>query len=84
MYLSGRKNLGSLHGSPIGVGSLEEIIDDDYAYGPAYYVSILSFAMFVVGVLQNDTDPTVSVMKLERAPTDIGGLEQQIQGIKES
>ncbi|CAG8775854.1 7384_t:CDS:1, partial [Cetraspora pellucida] len=42
--------------------------------------------MSVVGVLQDDTDPMVSVMTLEKAPTeshaDIGVLEQQ--GIKES
>ena len=40
----------------------------------------------VVGVLDDDTDPMVSVMKLEKAPqesyADIGGLEQQIQEIK--
>lgn len=42
----------------------------------------------VVGVLEAETDPMVSVMKLEKAPTetyaDIGGLESQIQEIKES
>merc|ERR1712021_172391 len=42
----------------------------------------------VVGVLGDDTDPLVSVMKLEKAPqetyADIGGLDQQIQEIKES
>ena len=42
----------------------------------------------VVGVLEGETDPMVSVMKLEKAPTesydDIGGLEMQIQEIKES
>lgn len=42
----------------------------------------------VIGVLGDDADPLVSVMKLEKAPTesyaDIGGLEQQIQEIKES
>lgn len=42
----------------------------------------------VVGVLESDVDPLVSVMKLERAPTEtyaeIGGLESQIQEIKES
>ena len=42
----------------------------------------------VVGVLDDDTDPMVSVMKLEKAPqesyADIGGLEQQIQEIKVS
>ncbi|KAG9303614.1 hypothetical protein G9A89_018510 [Geosiphon pyriformis] len=105
-----RTRVDDLRGSPMGVGTLEEIIDDDHAIvssstGPEYYVSILSFvdkdllepgcsillhhkAMSVVGVLQDDTDPMVSVMKLEKAPTesyaDIGGLEQQIQEIKES
>merc|ERR1712066_999235 len=42
----------------------------------------------VIGVLSDDTDGKVSVMKLEKAPqesyADIGGLEQQIQEIKES
>merc|ERR1712226_203573 len=42
----------------------------------------------VIGVLSDDTDPLVSVMKLEKAPqesyADVGGLEQQIQEIKES
>ena len=37
----------------------------------------------VVGVLCDDTDPMVAVMKLEKAPTesyaDIGGLDGQIQ-----
>ena len=40
----------------------------------------------VVGVLTEDADPMVSVMKLEKAPdetyADIGGLDQQIQEIK--
>jgi ATP-dependent 26S proteasome regulatory subunit len=39
-----------------------------------------------VGVLADDVDPLVSVMKMEKAPTesyaDIGGLENQIQEIK--
>ncbi|KAM3724746.1 26S proteasome regulatory subunit [Dirofilaria immitis] len=42
----------------------------------------------VIGILADDTDPMVSVMKLEKAPqetyADIGGLDQQIQEIKES
>ena len=41
----------------------------------------------MVGVLSDDTDPMVTVMKLEKAPTesyaDIGGLDTQIQEIKE-
>jgi len=42
----------------------------------------------VIGVLMDDVDPMVSVMKLEKAPeetyADIGGLDLQIQEIKES
>merc|ERR1711981_820686 len=42
----------------------------------------------VVGLLQDDTDPLVSVMKVDKAPlesyADVGGLEKQIQEIKES
>jgi 26S proteasome regulatory subunit T2 len=105
-----RSRVDDLRGSPMGVGTLEEIIDDNHAIvsaatGPEYYVSIMSFVdkdvlepgcsvllhhktMAIVGVLSDDTDPMVSVMKLEKAPTesyaDIGGLDQQIQEIKES
>ena len=42
----------------------------------------------IIGVLGDDTDPMVAVMKLEKAPketyADIGGLEAQITEIKES
>jgi len=42
----------------------------------------------VVGVLSDDPDSMVALMKLEKAPLetygDIGGLEQQIQEIKEA
>ncbi|KAF9585993.1 ATPase of 26S proteasome regulatory subunit 4 [Lunasporangiospora selenospora] len=105
-----RSKVDDLRGTPMSVGTLEEIIDDDHAIistsnGPEYYVSILSFVdkdllepgcsvllhhktMSVIGVLADDTDPMVSVMKLEKAPTesyaDIGGLETQIQEIKEA
>lgn len=97
-----------LRGSPMAVGTMEEIIDDDHAIvstasGPEHYVSIMSFVdkdllepgcqvllhhktQAVVGVLQDDTDPLVNIMKLDKAPTesyaDIGGLETQIQEIK--
>jgi 26S proteasome regulatory subunit T2 len=44
--------------------------------------------MSVVGILADDADPMVSVMKVEKAPTesyaDIGGLFEQIQEIKEA
>jgi len=103
-----RTKVDDLRGSPMAVGTLEEIIDDDHAIvstasGPEFYVSIMSFVdkdllepsctvllhhktQAIIGVLQNDADPMVSVMKLDKAPTesyaDIGGLEQQIQEIK--
>lgn len=103
-----RTMVDDLRGSPMAVGTLEEIIDDDHAIistasGPEFYVFIMSFVdkdllepgcsvllhhktQSVVGVLQDDTDPMVSVMKLDKAPTesyaDVGGLESQIQEIK--
>lgn len=102
--------LEELRGSPLGVGSLEEMIDDNHAIvsssvGPEYYVNILSSVnpdllepgcsvllhhktMSVVGILADDADPMVSVMKVEKAPletyADVGGLESQIQEIKEA
>merc|ERR1719456_1660214 len=45
-------------------------------------------ALSVVGILADDVDPLVNVMKVEKAPlesyADIGGLEKQIQEIKEA
>ncbi|OQO03470.1 26S protease regulatory subunit 4 [Cryoendolithus antarcticus] len=105
-----RSRVDDMRGSPMGVGNLEELIDDDHAIvssatGPEYYVSIMSFvdkdllepgasillhhkSVSVVGVLTDDADPAVSVMKLDKAPTetygDIGGLESQIQEVREA
>ena len=105
-----RTRVDDLRGSPMAVGTLEEIIDDEHVIvssstGPEYYVSIMSFVdkdllepgcsvllhhktMAVVGVLSEDTDPSVNIMKLDKAPSesyaDVGGLESQIQEIKES
>lgn len=99
-----------IRGSPLSVGTLEEIIDDTHcivssSMGPEYYVSIMSFVnrdlletgcqvllhnkvQAVVGILADDADPIVSVMKVEKAPlesyADIGGLYDQIQEIKEA
>merc|ERR1712216_320540 len=99
-----------LRGSPMSIGTLEEIIDDNHAIvsssvGPEYYVNILSFVdksqlepgcsvlmhnkvLSVVGIMNDDTDPLVSVMKVDKAPlesyADVGGLEKQIQEIKEA
>lgn len=94
----------------MGVGNLEEIIDDSHAIvsssvGPEYYVSIMSFVdrdqlepgcsvlthnkvLSIVGILQDEVDPLVNVMKVDKAPlesyADVGGLEQQIQELKEA
>ena len=42
----------------------------------------------IVGILQDEADPMVSVMKVDKAPlesyADIGGLETQIQEMKEA
>ncbi|CAI8010543.1 26S proteasome regulatory subunit 4 [Geodia barretti] len=105
-----RSKVDELRGTPMAVGTLEEIIDDNHAIvstsvGSEYYVNMLSFVdkdliepgctvllnnkfHAVVGVLMDDADPMVSVMKLDKAPeetyADIGGLDAQIQEIKES
>ncbi|KAH7650508.1 26S proteasome regulatory subunit S4 like AAA ATpase [Cryptosporidium bovis] len=99
-----------LRGSPMNIGTLEEIIDENHAIvsssvGSEYYVNILSFVdknqlepgcsvllhnkvYSVVGITNDEVDPLVSVMKVDKAPlesyADIGGLEQQIQEIKEA
>jgi len=105
-----KTKVDELRGSPMGVGSLEELIDDNHAIvssavGPEYYVGITSFVdkeqiepgctvllhhkvLSVVGLLNDDVDPMVSVMKVEKAPlesySDVGGLSKQIQEVKES
>lgn len=78
--------MDDLRGSPLSVGSLEELIDENHAIvsstvGPEYYVTIMSFvdktqlepgcsvllhskAMAVVGLLSDEADPMVSVMKV--------------------
>eukprot|EP00494_Astrolonche_serrata_P029355 UN29622 len=97
-------------GTPIMLGTLEEIVDDNHCivsstHHQENYVSILSIvdkdllepgstvllhhkSMAVVGVLNEQTDPALNVMKVEKAPpdtyADIGGLSKQIQEIKEA
>jgi 26S proteasome regulatory subunit T2 len=107
---SERAKVDDIRGTPLTVGNLEEIIDDNHAIvstsmGPEYYVTIMSFVnqdlllpnatvllhnktMSIVGILSDEVDPMVSVMKVEKAPlesyADIGGLHDQIQEIKEA
>lgn len=67
--------------------SLMSFVDKDLLE-PGCSVLLHHKFMAVVGVLSEDADPMVSVMKLDKAPAesyaDIGGLEQQIQEIKEA
>ncbi|XP_053992814.1 26S proteasome regulatory subunit 4-like [Hylaeus volcanicus] len=102
--------IDELRGSPITVGTLEEVIDDHHAIvslslGTEYYVHLHTFVdqnalepgcsvllhnkvLSIVGVLQDDVNPLVTVMKVDKAPqetyADIGGLDQQVQEIKEA
>jgi len=68
------------------VGVLSSVNQD--LLQPGCSVLLHSKSSFVVGVLADDTDPVVSVMKVESKPqetyADIGGLETQIQEIKEA
>ncbi|KAH3759869.1 26S protease regulatory subunit 4 [Pelomyxa schiedti] len=105
-----RSKVEDIRGSPMGVCTLEEIIDETHAIvssssGPEHYVTMMSFVdkeqlepgcqvlthnrtTAIVGLLQDDVDPLVSVMKVDKAPlesyADVGGLEQQIMEIKEA
>jgi len=55
---------------------------------PGCAVLLHNKGLNVVGVLADDVDPMVSVMKVDKAPlesyADVGGLETQIQEIKEA
>lgn len=65
--------------------SIMSFVDKDLLE-PGCSVLLNNKSHAVIGVLADDADPMVNVMKLEKAPTesyaDIGGLEQQIQEIK--
>ena len=55
---------------------------------PGCAVLLHNKGLSIVGVLADDVDPMVSVMKVDKAPlesyADVGGLEDQIQEIKEA
>ena len=105
-----RLKVDEIRGTPMCVGTLEEIIDDEHAIvspqaGLEYYVPIFSFvdkdqlepgcsvllnhrSHSIVGLMNDEVDPMVSVMKVDKAPTesyaDIGGLESQVREMKEA
>jgi 26S proteasome regulatory subunit T2 len=101
--------LDRLRGSPITIGTLEEIVAEDAAIvsinSSEYYVKILSIVdkeqlelgctvllreqtYHIVGILADEADPLLNVMKVDKAPTetygDVGGLDNQIREIKEA
>lgn len=104
-----KNTIDLLRGSPVIIGTLQEIITEDHAIvevsGSEFYVKILSIVdkeqlelgcsvlvrentYNIVGVLADEADPLLSVMKVDKAPTetygDVGGLETQIREIKEA
>jgi 26S proteasome regulatory subunit T2 len=110
LFQEEKNQVEDIRGTPISLGTLEEIIDDNHAIistsmGPEFYVTMLSFVdkdqieagitvmlhnkvLSVTGIMNDDIDPMVNVMKVQKAPlesyADIGGLEKQIQEVKES
>ena len=98
-----------IRGTPIQIGTLEEIISEENAIisvgNSEYYVNIVNIVdkeqlelgsnvllrnegHHIVGILQDEADPLLNVMKVDKAPTetysDIGGCEKQIREMKEA
>ena len=63
------------------------IVDKDQLE-PGCSVLLHEKSSAVVGILQDEVDPMVSVLKVDKAPlesySDVGGLEEQIREIKEA
>jgi len=76
--------------TPMGPQSYVNILSfvDKDLLEPGCTVLLNYKTMSVVGTLNDETDPMVNVMKVDKAPletyADIGGLDQQVQEIKES
>ena len=104
-----KNTIDLLRGSPVSIGTLDEIITEDQAIvsinSSEYYVKILSIVdkeqlelgctvllreqtYHIVGILADEADPLLNVMKVDKAPTesyrDVGGLDTQIREIKEA
>ncbi|KAI3836991.1 hypothetical protein MKW98_005324 [Papaver atlanticum] len=83
-----RSKVDAIRGSPMKVGHLEEFVDENHVIASDSYVGIMSFVDKDQLEPGYDVDPMVSVMKVEKAPmesyADIGGLDAQIQEIKEA
>ena len=77
--------VSSTHGPEYYVNIISFVDKDELQ--PSSTVLLHNKTNSVVGILGDNVDPMVSVMKVEKAPlesySDIGGLETQIQEIKE-
>jgi 26S proteasome regulatory subunit T2 len=86
-FINENKVIVSTNVGPEYYVSLLSIVDKDQLE-PGCSVLLHNKGLCVVGILQDEVDPLVSVMKVEKAPlesySDIGGLESQIQEIKEA
>ncbi|XP_010548708.1 PREDICTED: 26S proteasome regulatory subunit 4 homolog A-like [Tarenaya hassleriana] len=78
--------VSSSHDREYYVGILSFVDKDQLE--PGCSILMHSKVRSVVGILQDEVDPMVSMMKVVKAPSesyaDIGGLEDQIQEIKEA
>merc|ERR1719395_431547 len=77
----------SVHGQTENYVNILSIVDKDLLE-PKASVLLHHKSMTVVGLLADEVDPLVSVMKVDKAPlesySDIGGLEEQITEMKEA
>ncbi|THG00315.1 hypothetical protein TEA_000503 [Camellia sinensis var. sinensis] len=80
--------LVQVHDGPTEIGKRIEEASDPFVDVALGLGDIAQLVLSVVGLLQDEVDPMVSVMKVEKAPlesyADIGGLDAQIQEIKEA
>jgi 26S proteasome regulatory subunit T2 len=78
--------ISSTHGAEYYVPIMSFVDKDQLEPGSSILINHRT--MGVVGIMQDDIDPLLNVMKVEKAPlesyADIGGLEDQIQEIKEA
>ena len=76
-----------MHGQTENYVNILSIVDKDQLE-PNASLLLHNKTMSVVGLLTDEVDPLVQVMKVEKAPpetyADVGGLETQIQEIKEA
>jgi 26S proteasome regulatory subunit T2 len=78
--------VSSAHGPEYYVNIMSFVNKDDLI--PGATILMHNKTMSIVGILGDDVDPMVNVMKVDQAPVetyaDVGGLEEQIQEVKEA